>query len=156
LSIGMLVAFQALMSSFLAPVGSLVSLGSTLQDLEGDVLRLDDVLANPPVEASPARDAGLDGAPAASMRLQGDLEIKDVVFGYSPLDMPRIRNLSLRARPGQRIAVVGGSGCGKSTLSKLITGLYDPWEGQILFDGKARRELPGAVLDNSIGYVDQD
>jgi ATP-binding cassette subfamily C protein len=158
LTIGMLVAFQGLMASFLAPVSSLVPLGSTIQELQGDLQRLDDVLANPTSRIS--LDEGDRPAPgsgaAVPVRLQGRLEVRNLTFGYSPLEEPLIRDFSLRVEPGQRVALVGGSGSGKSTLVKVITGLYEPWQGEILFDSQPRQQVAGALLDNSVSMVDQD
>ncbi len=153
LTIGMLVAFQSLMHSFLAPVGNLVDLGATLQDLEGDLARLDDVLQNPvdPDTANPP----LETTPETS-RLQGHIEFQNVTFGFNRLAPPLIDNFNLRIRPGQRVALVGPSGSGKSTLIKLLCGLYQPWEGTILFDGQPRTRIPREVLTDSISLVEQD
>jgi ATP-binding cassette subfamily C protein len=149
----MLEAFQSLKQSFLEPVGRLVGLGSALQVLEGDLLRLDDVLATPPetVPATP-KAADLKGG----VRLDGLVEVKGLAFGYSPLDPPLIQDFSLTVLPGLRVALVGGSGSGKSTISRLIAGLYRPWEGVVLFDGRPRDQIPRATLTNSIGFVNQE
>jgi ATP-binding cassette, subfamily C, bacterial len=170
LSIGMLVAFQLLMQSFLQPVNRLVQFGSTLQNLQGNLQRLDDVLSNP-VDSQLERQTP-DLMPSGLMppgttsptyqfqtlsyRLQGYVALKDITFGYSPLEAPLIENFNLSIQPGQRIALVGGSGSGKSTLAKIIAGLYEPRSGQIYLDGMPRADIPRPVLANSIAVVEQD
>ncbi|MEA5567342.1 NHLP family bacteriocin export ABC transporter peptidase/permease/ATPase subunit [Anabaena sp. UHCC 0399] len=157
LSIGMLVAFQSLMLSFQQPVNTLVDFGSTLQELEGDLNRLDDVLGNsldPEVEKSEV--IGNHSSKILHSKLQGYVELRNVTFGYSHIDPPLIENFSLSLQPGQRVALVGASGSGKSTLAKLICGLYQPWEGEILFDGTPRSEIPRERLASSLSLVEQD
>jgi NHLM bacteriocin system ABC transporter peptidase/ATP-binding protein len=152
MSVGMLVAFQSLLVSFAQPVGNLMNLASDLQQAHADLRRLDDVLAYP-------RERGGDGEQqrvAAADKLEGALELKDLRFGYSRLDAPLLDGFSLELEPGQRVALVGGSGSGKSTVAKLIMGLYQPWSGEILFDGQRRAEIPAAVLHASLASVDQD
>lgn len=160
LSIGMLVAFQALTWSFLEPVNRLVSLGSTLQELEGDLSRLEDVLSNSldsPETASPATVPPSSLQPAMSYpALQGQVELRQITFGYSPVSPPLIADFSLLIDPGQRVALVGGSGSGKSTIAKLIAGLYRPWQGEIYLDGRPLPEIPRRVLTTAIATVEQD
>lgn len=163
LSIGMLVAFQSLMLSFQQPVNTLVEFGNTLQELEGDLNRLDDVLGNsldPEVEkGSMGRQGGqgeIQNPKSQIQNLKGYVELRNVTFGYSHVDPPLIENFNLSLQPGQRVALVGASGSGKSTLAKLICGLYQPWEGEILFDGIPRGEIPREVLANSVSLVEQD
>lgn len=152
LSIGQLVAFQSLTTSFLLPVISLVSLGETLQVLEGDLNRLDDVLSNPV-----AMEPGLgDHGAGMAVRLQGRLEFRDVSFGYSTVAPPLIEGLSFTLEPGQRIALVGGSGSGKSTIAKLVASLYLPTGGEILFDGVPASQIPREVMAHSLAMVEQD
>ncbi|WP_321162515.1 NHLP family bacteriocin export ABC transporter peptidase/permease/ATPase subunit [Nostoc sp. KVJ3] len=161
LTIGMLVAFQSLMSRFQGPVNTLVGLGTTIQNLDGDLKRLDDVLRNPidvalqPEgirEKSPIQYAW----PVEHCRLEGYIELRNLTFGYSRVEEPLIQNFSCTLKPGQRVAFVGGSGSGKSTVSKIVTGLYDAWEGEILFDGVPRKQIPRAVITNSLAMVEQE
>ncbi len=155
LTVGALVAFQSLSASFMDPVNKLVTLGGTLQDAEGTMNRLDDVLRN-------KTDDSLDSAPAGDAlgpgptKLSGNLAIRNLTFGYSLLDPPLIEDFDLTLKPGARVALVGGSGSGKSTVAKLVGGLYRPWSGEILFDGKPRTAYPRTVLANSLAVVDQD
>lgn len=158
LSIGMLIAFQVLMLNFITPVNQMVGLGSTLQDVEGDMKRLDDVLRHEtdtellvdvPEKADDEKEA-----PAA--KLSGHLELENVSFGYSPLEPPLISDFDLTLRPGARVALVGGSGSGKSTVAKLVCGLYKPWEGEILFDGTPREHISRSTMTNSFTVVDQE
>jgi ATP-binding cassette subfamily C protein len=171
LSIGMLVAFEGMMHSFLQPVNNLVNFGSNLQELEGNLIRLDDVLRNPTDPQLEIRNrktqeitlSTVDALRAASRRdgfvvsrLQGYVELRNITFGYSRVEAPLIENFSLSIEPGQRVALVGGSGSGKSTIAKLIAGLYQPWSGEILFDGRPREQIPHQLLKSSIAMVEQE
>jgi NHLM bacteriocin system ABC transporter peptidase/ATP-binding protein len=153
LTVGMLLAFQGLMLSFINPVNSVVFLGSTLQEVEGSLNRIDDVLRyGTDPQLAPQADAAADYAP----KLAGYLELRGLTFGYSRLDPPLINDFNLRLKPGARVALVGGSGSGKSTIAKLVAGLAEPWRGEILFDGQPRGAVPRRVLQNSLAMVDQD
>lgn len=154
LTLGMLIAFQTLMGSFIAPVTSLLNLGGRFQEIIGDMLRIEDVFRYP-TDRRFAPDAPqlTSDTPA---KLTGALELRNVTFGYSRLEAPLIENLSLTLKPGARVALVGGSGSGKSTVAKIVGGLYAPWSGEILFDGVPRDALPRAVITNSLAMVDQD
>ncbi|WP_449246419.1 NHLP family bacteriocin export ABC transporter peptidase/permease/ATPase subunit [Desulfarculus baarsii] len=151
LTMGMLLAFQMIMGLFLAPLNALVSLGGTLQEIDGDMRRLDDVLRYPQDEAWAERAP----ATAEAGKLAGYLEFRDIRFGYSPLAEPLIDKLSFALRPGARTALVGGSGSGKSTIAKLACGLLEPWSGQVLLDGQPRQNLPRRLIVNSLAMVDQ-
>lgn len=157
LTLGSLVAFQALMFAFTLPVQNMVSLGSRLQTVEGDMNRLDDVLRYPmePALAKEleAAEEGENGEPPS--KLTGHLEIRGLTFGYSPLVPPLIQDFHLSLKPGSRVALIGGSGSGKSTVAKLVNGIYKPWDGEILFDGKPRSEIPRSVMTSSMASVDQ-
>ncbi|BAZ65531.1 ABC transporter-related protein [Fischerella sp. NIES-4106] len=195
LSIGMLVAFQALMQQFMQPVNNLITLGSSLQEVEGSITRLDDVLRNPTERGAGSGGQGGQGGhgetrrantntqfpipvlyekpltrlrvasplenprfpiPYSATKLQGYVELHNVTFGYNKVAAPLIENFNFSLKPGQRVALVGGSGSGKSTIAKMIAGLYEPWEGEILFDGQPRSEIPRQVLVNSLALVEQD
>jgi NHLM bacteriocin system ABC transporter peptidase/ATP-binding protein len=153
LTLGGLVAFQVLMAALMAPVERLVNLGSQLQTAEGDMNRLDDVLRYPPGVAIEA--PGCELPVEWPVRLSGHLELRRVAFGYSRLDPPLIEGFSVQLLPGSRVALVGGSGSGKSTIAKLLLGIYEPWDGEILFDGRPRREVPRLLLAASLAFVDQ-
>jgi NHLM bacteriocin system ABC transporter peptidase/ATP-binding protein len=155
LTMGMLVAFQSLQQSFVGPVTSLLELGSELQEMVGDMNRLDDVLRYPP-EAHVATGLETTQEDRDAEKLTGHIELRDLTFGYSRLADPLITDFSLTLEPGARIALVGSSGCGKSTISKLVARLYEPWSGEILFDGTPSNELPRVVFTSSLAFVDQD
>ncbi|MEU3316020.1 NHLP family bacteriocin export ABC transporter peptidase/permease/ATPase subunit [Streptomyces sp. NPDC006662] len=151
LSVGLLVAFQALMTSFTAPITRLNGVAGRIQDFAADAARLKDV-ENFPVDPLHSR-----GEPAAgARRLKGNVELEGITFGHSPLDAPLLKDLSLSIGPGQQVALVGGSGSGKSTVSRLISGLHTPWEGAVRIDGMRLEDIPRAVLAASVAFVDQD
>ncbi len=155
LTLGMLVAFQTLMASFTAPIGQMVALGTTLQEAQGDLARVDDVLRYrpDPMAGSGTRETVRSDTPD---RLSGRFELRGVAFGYSPLEPPLIEDFNLTLKPGSRVALVGASGSGKSTVAKLVSGLYSPWKGEILFDGRPGSDISRALLNASLAVVDQD
>jgi len=153
LTMGMLIAFQSLMHSFIEPVNRLVGLGGLLQEASGDMSRLDDVLR---YGEDPHVTAKETDFVAGREKLEGFLELRHITFGYSKLEQPLISDFSLTVKPGQRVALVGGSGSGKSTVAKVVVGLYRPWEGEVLFDGMKREGVPRSLLANSVAMVDQD
>ena len=161
MSMGMLVAFQSLMFSFVKPVNDMVALGGKYQEVEGDMNRIDDVLTYPAERPAQPVSEHLEsfrtrtGAEAAS-KLEGWLELRNITFGYSPLEPPLIVEFSLTLEPGMRVALVGGSGSGKSTIARLVCGLLEPWSGDILFDGVPRRDVPLTLLHSAFSFVDQD
>ncbi|HTU45285.1 MAG TPA: NHLP family bacteriocin export ABC transporter peptidase/permease/ATPase subunit [Bryobacteraceae bacterium] len=154
LTIGMLIAFQSLMATFADPVNRVVDLGGKMQELEAQVKRVDDVLQYQ--SETPLLLPSHPGASVDCGRLQGYIEFVDLTFGYNRLEAPLISNFNLTVKPGQRIALVGASGSGKSTVAKLVCGLYKPWTGEILLDGKPRESIAREVLSNSLAMVDQD
>ncbi len=149
---GMFMAFQNLMGSFQAPVNALLGLGSTLQSTEMQMQRLNDVRRYEIDDLNCADEKVSENVE----RLSGELELKNISFGYSPLEKPLLNNFNLHIKPGHWVAVVGASGSGKSTVAKIVTGLYEEWSGEIKFDGKIRRKIPRASIVNSISAVDQD
>ncbi|XUM01855.1 NHLP family bacteriocin export ABC transporter peptidase/permease/ATPase subunit [Streptomyces venezuelae ATCC 10712] len=151
LTVGLLVAFQALVTGFTAPLSRLNGVAGRIQDFAADVARLKDV-EDFPVDPVHARRA--PHAPAR--RLTGHVEVEGVTFGYSPLDAPTLKDFSLGVGPGRQVALVGGSGSGKSTVSRLMSGLYTPWEGVIRIDGMRLEDIPRGALAASVSFVDQD
>lgn len=179
---GMLLAFQGCLTRFAAPAEALIASMQALMEMRTSMERIQDVMAYP--EDPLARDGivadeggfALDGPGAAAdgagvtassdiaedsldagfEKLRGDVRLDGVVFGYSRLAEPLLRDVSLHVKPGKSIALVGPSGCGKSTIGKLIAGLYQPWEGEVLVDGKPLAQIPQPVRTGSIAMVDQD
>lgn len=150
-TVGMIMAFQGFLNSFMTPALTLVSASQTLQEMRTQMERVDDVMEYPDDEFFD-ESAALEG----QEKLKGEVELKHVTFGYSPLDEPLIRDFNLTLKPGKSVAIVGASGCGKSTMSKLISGLYHQWEGEILFDGKPMKQISKSVFRSSLATVDQD
>ncbi len=151
---GMFMAFQNLMTSFQAPVNKIMSLSSSLQTTEMQMRRLNDVKS---YEVDPLNFPKNENEKSfAKDRLSGELTISDLSFGYSPLEPPLLKDFNLQVDPGKWVAVVGSSGSGKSTLAKIVTGLYEEWSGKITFEGVERKNLPRAVILNSLAAVDQD
>ncbi len=169
MTMGMLIAFQTLMASFLEPVNQLVDLGGKIQIASGSMIRLDDIFNHPTdpafLTSSPEKhslvsisesDDSCHTTEPEKYKLSGEITLNNIRFGYSKLEDPLINNFSLKIMPGSRIAFVGKSGSGKSTLARVISGLYHPWQGEILFDNVRREDIPRCVLTNSIAMVDQD
>jgi NHLM bacteriocin system ABC transporter peptidase/ATP-binding protein len=150
LSIGMLVAFQALMLNFNAPVAGFIGVGGQLQQTRGYVDRLGDILRQR-LDPMLAGEAGLDDLPTP----RGSLTVDRLAFGYAAVNAPFIRELALDVPAGSRIAIVGATGSGKSTLGKLIVGLLTPRSGGICLDGIEIARLPPPVLRGAVAYVDQ-
>jgi NHLM bacteriocin system ABC transporter peptidase/ATP-binding protein len=152
-TLGAIMAFQGFLSSFMAPAMTLVSAGQTIQEMRTEMERVEDVMEYPQ-DPNYSDSPLVDGADYS--KLSGTVELKNVSFGYSRLGKPLIENFSMTMKPGSRVAFVGTSGCGKSTLSKLISGLYQPWSGEILFDGKPMSAIDRSVFTGSVAVVDQD
>lgn len=152
LTIGTLIAFQSLLGGFAGPLNALIGLGTQIQELRGDVVRLNDVITHPPDQyvGSKATSEQLTPKPQSPI-----VEIKSLQFGYSKLEPPIFYNLALTMRPRERIAIVGPSGGGKSSLAKLLCGLYKPWKGDILLAGYHLPNISKNALANFLALVDQ-
>ena len=152
-TVGQVTAFTGFLAAFLAPVSTMIGAAQSIMEMRTQMERVEDVMSYP-------IDSNFNDAPAPEgtsfSKLSGTVEMKDVTFGYSRLGKPLIENFNLSLKPGSRVAFVGASGCGKSTLSKLISGLYQPWSGEILFDGKPMKEIDRSVFSGSLSVVDQD
>lgn len=153
LSLGGLVAFLTLTTSFLAPVNRLVGLGASLQTVRGDLARLDDVLRYEP--DGRAAQALLGPPPDPPPPARGVVVFDKVTFGYNPHEPPLIENLSFSIASGQRVALVGGSGSGKSTVARLLAGLIRPWSGSIAIDGRPVADIPPSHFAAMASHVDQ-
>ena len=151
---GMILAFQGLLASFMQPARSLIESGQRMQEMRTQMERIDDVMESP--EDVMLRPSEASDEPVADGKLKGRIEMRDVTFGYSPLEPPLIDHFNMVVEPGKSVAFVGASGCGKSTLTKLISGLYQPWSGEILLDGKPLTSIDHRVLTASVAVVEQD
>ena len=149
MTIGMLLAFQGFMSSFMIPVNAVVTASQSLIEMRSEMESVEDVMKYP-------SDKRGDNGIMAEGKLGGELELRHVTFGYNPLMPPLIEDFNLHLKPGKSVAFVGSSGCGKSTLAKLISGLYKPWSGEILFDGRPIETISQEEMTNSVAVVDQN
>ncbi|HJG31850.1 MAG TPA: NHLP family bacteriocin export ABC transporter peptidase/permease/ATPase subunit [Collinsella ihuae] len=170
LSVGMLLAFQGIAAQFAAPVQGLIESLQAFQEMRTDMERMKDVMDYPvdplcaPEEDgledgdAPAKDGEADAACLDLFmgKLHGGVQLDHVTFGYSPLADPLLEDFSLTVEPGQSVALVGPSGCGKSTISKLISGLYRPWSGEVLLDGVPIERVPRSARCASVAVIDQD
>lgn len=152
-TIGMIMAFQGFLTEFTKPAMSMIEASQTILEMRTEMERVEDVLE---YGTDVAEDYADYDEQQSYDKLTGNLVMKNVTFGYSRLGEPLIENFNLELKPGSRVAFVGTSGCGKSTLSKLISGLYKPWSGEILFDGKKISEIDRSIFTGSLAVVDQD
>ena len=152
-SLGSILLFQGFMSGFMEPASTIISAGQTIQEMRTEMERVEDVMQYPDDDLY--KDDPLDPEKDYE-KLKGNVELRNVTFGYSRLGDPLIEDFSMSMKTGSRVAFVGASGCGKSTLSKLISGMYKPWSGEILFDGKPIDEIDRSVFRGSLAVVDQD
>lgn len=159
MTLGALVAFTFLMNNFITPVNQLVSAGAMLHETESDMARIDDVM-NYEIDKQfiETEDESIQKTKNqfTNNKLIGYFEMKNVTFGYTRTMPALIENFSLKLRPGSRVALVGGSGSGKSTIARIASGLYDPWDGDILLDNKNRTHIPRHIITESLAVIDQD
>jgi len=155
MTMGMLIAFQTLLAGFIMPFNQLVNIGSSFQTAVAGINRLDDVLKYP-ADMNVPDTVIKDVVIPKKTKLAGYVDIKNLTFGYNLLEPPLIKDFSLSLKPGARVALVGRSGSGKSTIAKLISGLYEPWSGEIRFDDILRHEVTREVFTNSYSFVDQE
>lgn len=151
MTVGMIVAFNSLLSSFTAPVNSLMGFIQRIQTLKADMNRVDDIMTYD----VDSKFMTTKKPRQFKSKLSGDVEFKNIAFGYSKLESPLVENFNFTLTPGSSIAFVGPSGCGKSTVAKIVSGLYAPWDGEIRFDGVAIGEIPKEVINASISTVSQ-
>ncbi|MBP3867368.1 MAG: ATP-binding cassette domain-containing protein, partial [Eggerthellaceae bacterium] len=152
---GMLMAFTGFLASFMAPVGQIINLGQTVQEMQTQMERVEDVMRYP-TDVPEEPEERVDASTLEREKLRGKVDLEDITFGYSPLEPPLIEGFNLHLEPGQWVALVGGSGCGKSTIAKIVSGLYDPWGGEVRFDGTPLHDVPRPILRGSLAVVDQD
>ena len=152
-TIGMISAFQGYLASFTAPATTFISAGQTIQEMRTEMERIEDVMKYPDDAMMNVPDYSED---VNYDKLSGNVELKNITFGYSKLDEPLIKDFNLTIKPGQRVALIGSSGCGKSTIAKVISGINKPWSGEVLFDGKPINEIDRSIFTGSLAVVDQD
>ena len=157
LTLGTLVGLYIVAGMFLAPMRRFVEFADDREALNADLQRLEDISSarEVPRTVDRSRESGAIATFGGRLQLGGRVELRGVTFGYHPGRPPLLRDVSLVIEPGQRVAIVGGSGSGKSTLAGLVAGLHEPWSGEILFDGRPRRDIPDEVLSRSVSMVDQ-
>ncbi len=151
MTMGMLFAFNSLYDSFCEPVDALVGFFSSTQQMRSAIGRVEDIERYDQDVQYSYRQTSPKGG-----RLHGRVELRSIAFGYSPVAPPVVSGFNVSLEQGQSVAFVGASGCGKSTVSKIVSGLYHPWEGEVLFDGIPRKDIPRDVLTLSIATVSQD
>jgi ABC-type bacteriocin/lantibiotic exporter with double-glycine peptidase domain len=152
MSVGMLVSYTIFFQYFFLPIQKIADSGTELQLMVSYFRSVYDVLDYPISKTESDEELTSD----STFSLTGKLEIKNLSFGYNKRAFPVLNNLSITISPGERVAFIGLSGSGKSTLAKLITGLFAPWSGSILFDNQLMDDLPKEVRTAGIGMVDQE
>ncbi|HPO50658.1 MAG TPA: ATP-binding cassette domain-containing protein, partial [Spirochaetota bacterium] len=157
MTLGALVAYQSLMFSFLSPINRMVGLTVTFQELKSDLNRVNDVLNHKTENYFQDSQKKKSKEKLKNLKkLEGEVELRDISFGYNILENPLIENFSLKMKAGARVALVGGSGSGKSTISKIVSGLNRQWSGEILFDNVISDNISKDIITTSIAIVDQD
>lgn len=151
MSIGQLIAFNALMGSVLGPLMGLVGLWNQIHEAGVAMERLGDVLDMEP-EQRPEDFASRVVLP----EVRGDIEFENVYFRYGGNETPYVlENISFSMKPGQLVSIVGQSGSGKTTLAKLLVGFYEPTDGRITVDGYDLATIDKEYFRARVGYVMQ-
>ena len=149
-TVGMVMAFQSYLTAFMNPAQQMLGTQQQIQEMRTDMERIEDNMVYPEYDL-----LGEDSPDATYEKLKGEIEFRDVTFGYSKMEEPLLRNLSLHIKPGSSVAIIGSSGCGKSTILSMVSGLYAPWSGEILYDGKRLKEIPRSAFRGSVAVIDQ-
>ena len=151
---GMILASQGLVNESIFHINRMIDSTQTLLRLSSSIQRIKDV-TDCGHEAPDLQLPKDDELPDVA-KLTGEIELRDVTFGYDCSQPPILNHFSLKIKAGERIALVGPSGCGKSTVLSLVSGLYEPWDGEVLFDGKPRKAIDRMTFVNSVSVVNQD
>lgn len=151
LTAGMLVAYTSLLDSFTDPVNKLVQFVQKIQTLKADMSRVEDIMKY----EEDGKFKETQKVPM-TMKLEGVVDLEDISFGYSILEKPLVEGFNFHLNSGSSIAFVGASGCGKSTVSKIVSGLYLPWGGEVRMDGVPVGNIPKEILSSSISTVSQE
>ena len=151
---GMILASQGLINETIYPINRTIDSVQTFLRINSSIQRIKEVI-DCKQECAELRLPADDELPDMA-KLAGEIELRDVTFGYDRSLPPIISHFSLKIKAGERIALVGPSGCGKSTVLSLVSGLYEPWEGEVLFDGKPRKAIDRMTFVNSVSVVNQD
>ena len=151
---GMILASQGLINTSFFPINKAIECIQTLLGMNSSIQRIKDV-SDCGKECADLKLAAADELSDVA-KLAGEIELRDVTFGYDRNLPPILNHFSMKIKAGERIALVGPSGCGKSTMLSLVSGLYEPWEGEVLFDGKPRKKIDSMTFVNSVSVVNQD
>ena len=151
---GMLLATQGLVNESIFPINKTIDSILTILRVNSSIKRIKDV-TDCGEEAPGLRLTDDNDLPDVA-KLTGDIELRDVTFGYDRSLPPILSHFSLKIKAGERIALVGSSGSGKSTIMSLVSGLYEPWEGEVLFDGKPRKAIDRMTFIDSVSVINQD
>ena len=151
---GMILASQGLINETIYPIIRTIASVQTILRVNSSIQRIKEV-TDCKEECAELRLPADNELPDVA-KLVGEIELRDVTFGYDRNLPPILEHFSLKIKAGEHIALVGPSGCGKSTVLSLVSGLYEPWEGEVLFDGKPRKAIDRMTFVNSVSVVNQD
>ena len=152
MTIGQIVAFTTMFGYFSEPVQKMVSVVQNFQKTKANIERVEDI-ENYPIDE---KFSGKNNKEKISSKLNGSVELRNISFGYSSLKPPIVENFSCKVGCGSSVAFIGASGCGKSTVSKIVSGLYSPWNGELFFDGIPAKDIPNEIMNASVSTVSQN